>query len=249
MTRAAPASAGALPEGERILWQGAPCWRVTTRRVFLARAVAWYFLALIGWRFAAKLGAPGADGGAPVGAGEAFVYAIGLLPVAALGLGILAVLAWGVARTTTYTITDRRVILHYGVAVDLCLNLPFTRIESAAVKRFPTGAGDVALRLTEGEKLSYAMLWPHARPWRVTRPEPSLRCLADVAPAAEVLAQALAAHAATVEDAPERAAAEAALQGRPVTPSVEPSPARAAAGGGRRLGVALGAPKDARPAV
>ena len=33
-------------------------------------------------------------------------------------------------------------------------------------------------------------LWPHARPWRVSRPEPMLRCVPDAAGVAQLLSQA-----------------------------------------------------------
>jgi hypothetical protein len=44
--------------------------------------------------------------------------------------------------------------------------------------------------------MSYFILWPHARPWRVARTEPMLRCVPNVQEATSVLARALAAHAA-----------------------------------------------------
>ena len=37
----------ALPEGEHILWQGAPDWKVLARRVFHTRKVAVYFATFI----------------------------------------------------------------------------------------------------------------------------------------------------------------------------------------------------------
>jgi hypothetical protein len=39
------------------------------------------------------------------------------------------------------------------------------------------------------------MLWPHARPWRMARAEPSLRAIPDAAHAGQILGRALAASA------------------------------------------------------
>ena len=41
--------------------------------------------------------------------------------------------------------------------------------------------------------LGYLMLWPHARPFRLAKPQPMLRALADAAEAAAILAKAAAA--------------------------------------------------------
>ncbi|MEM1103487.1 MAG: hypothetical protein AAGH48_05230, partial [Pseudomonadota bacterium] len=40
----------ALPEGERILWQGEPTWRQLAVNVFHIRALAIYFGVLMIWR-------------------------------------------------------------------------------------------------------------------------------------------------------------------------------------------------------
>jgi len=54
------------------------------------------------------------------------------------------------------------------------------------------GSGDIPLQLMSGERMALFMVWPHARPWRITRPEPMLRCIPRVDQAAGVLARALA---------------------------------------------------------
>jgi hypothetical protein len=69
-------------------------------------------------------------------------------------------------------------------------------IDGAGVSAGPDGAGDIALKLRKGYKIAYLVLWPHARPWKLAKPEPSLRGLNDVAGVAQVLARALAASAA-----------------------------------------------------
>ena len=176
------------PEGEKILWQGAPNWRVLARKLFHVRKIAIYFAILAAWRFAADL----YDG---VGVLGATISALWLLPVAAVAIALLAAIAWMTARTTVYTITNRRVAMRIGIALDITLNIPFTVIESASVSRNRDGSGDLALATTDGNRIAYLMLWPHARPWRLKQPQPMLRALPQVDSAAEVLAGALSSFA------------------------------------------------------
>lgn len=186
---------GALPSGERILWQGEPQWTSLARRAFHVRSVAIYFFFFIVLR-----GATAAGSGATLGA--AVVSALWVVPLAALGLGILAGLAWLNARTTVYTITNRRVVLRYGVAIPMTVNIPFRTVDAAAVKIHAGGAGDLPLRLSGSERLAYAHLWPHARPWRFNPTEPMMRSVPDVRRVAEVLAEAIAdAQGGAVEEA------------------------------------------------
>ena len=176
---------GPLPEGERILWKGAPTTAGMTLRAFHAQAVAAWFVLM-----ALVLGAGTAAGGS-------FVRALGVsVPTLLIGAGALALLVlfgWLVHRTTVYTITDKRVVLHVGIALPITLNLPFAQIESAALHNFADGSGDIPLVLHEGQRVAYLHLWPHARPWRVSRPEPMLRSVSDAERVANLLAMALAA--------------------------------------------------------
>lgn len=176
---------GRLPEGERLLWQGAPDWRVLARTALHVRKIAIYFAAVLAYYAASSL-----HGGAAPGA-----VALATLRFAGLALAPVALLsgyAWLICRMTTFSITTRRVVIRSGVVVQTSINLPFARIEAADLK--PTGhdTGDIALRLAPGNKLAYFVLWPYARPWRMARPEPSLRALRGVAEVAQILARALA---------------------------------------------------------
>ena len=82
-----------------------------------------------------------------------------------------------------------------GLALPISFNLPFAGVEAAGLRVYANRAGDLTLRMVPGEKLSYFVLWPHARPWRMARTEPMLRCIPDVAEVSAILAQALADHA------------------------------------------------------
>jgi hypothetical protein len=177
-----------LPQGERMLWQGAPRPWALALTAFRVRAVAWYFAALMGWRFFTTL----VDGGTLRAALE---HAITLAPLAAGALAILSLIAYLSARTTMYTITDRRIVMRYGMALPLTMNIPFNSIEAASVTHHKDGTGDIALAVRDEERIGYLILWPHARPWRYAKPEPSLRGLSDPDAVAGLLAQALASHA------------------------------------------------------
>lgn len=165
---------GNLPEGERILWQGAPDWRVFARSALHTRWVGGYF---------ALFGALALVGGSLGGMVAALLSA---LVVTALLAGF-AVL---VARTTVYTLTNRRIVLRIGVALNKCVNLPLPLVGSAELRDLGAGYGDIALVPVTSHRLGYAMLWPHARPLRFSRPEPMLRALPDAQAVAQRIARA-----------------------------------------------------------
>lgn len=173
-----------LPPGERMIWQGAPDWRVLARRAFNCRPVAWYFVLLALWQGAAAALAGG--GVAEALAAGSWMLALGLIVV-----GVLALIAWATARATVYTITNKRVVLRVGVALRVTLNLPYRCIGAADLLVHGGGSGDIALRLTGDTKLAYLMLWPHVRPWAIRRPQPALRAIPDAATAAALLAEAM----------------------------------------------------------
>lgn len=172
-----------LPPGERLLWQGTPDWRVITRRVFHFNKVAVYFAAMLAWRVASTLH----DGGS---LGDALRALAWLGPLAALGLGLLALLGWLTARTTVYTLTDRRIVMRIGIVLTVAYNLPLVRIESADRADAGSGCGDIALTLERGTRIAWLHLWPHVRPWRVSRTQPMLRALPDAQHVSVLLAQA-----------------------------------------------------------
>ena len=98
--------------------------------------------------------------------------------------------AWFAARTTLYTLTDRRIVMRIGVVLTLTLNLPLKQIAGAALKPQAGGHGDVALSLAGKDRIAFLNLWPHARPWQLKNPQPSLRCLPGAAGVGERIQQA-----------------------------------------------------------
>ncbi len=176
-----------LPDGERLLWQGAPDWRVLARRAFHLRGLAIYFGVIVAYGFGSA-----ALSDTPL-AGVA--WAAKLAGLALVPIGFLAAYAWAVGRVTVYSITNRRVVIQLGLTLPMTINLPFAKIEAASLKGRANGFGDISLLLNAGDKVAYLVLWPHARPWRLARPEPMLRAVPDAGRVGQLLARALAASA------------------------------------------------------
>ena len=176
---------GHLPAGETLLWQGEPDLKAMALSVFHLRKVAIYFALLAIWRFAIVSHA-GASLAASVSA------AMVLVGLGAAAVAILGAIAFLVCRTTVYSITSRRVVMRIGVALPITFNLPFTVIGSAALKLNADGTGSIPLSLTGRNKLAYLVIWPHARPWRVARAEPTLRLIPNAATVAQLLSRAVA---------------------------------------------------------
>lgn len=175
-----------LPEGEEILWQGAPSWRGLARRVFHARKVAVYFALLVAW-----LVASGVSEGEP--ALQIAGPALGLASLGLLAVGLLGGLAWLTHRTTVYTVTNRRVVLRVGIALPVAINLPFRGIQSAVLRPYPDGSADIPFSVHGADRIGYLMLWPHVRPWHFGRNvQPMLRAVPEARSVARLLTRALA---------------------------------------------------------
>jgi hypothetical protein len=177
---------GFLPAGEELLWQGAPSWKALARRAFHTRKLAAYFGVLLLWR---GISAWSANQSVQ----EAVVAVLWLLPLAIAAVGIMGLLAWLVSRTTVYSITSQRVVLRIGVVLSITFNIPYRVIESAGLRVYADGTGDIPLTMIGADRIAYLNLWPHARPWRIARPEPMLRAIPDAARIGEILSAALAA--------------------------------------------------------
>ncbi len=189
-----------LPCGERLLWQGSPDWRVLAREALHTRMLSIYFGVLLFWRGATVL----SNGGSPIDAGEAILW---LLPLAVAAIAVLSLMAWLIARTSVYTITDKRVVMRIGVVLNITFNLPYSKIESAGLRTNADGSGDLTLVLNDADHIAYVHLWPHARPWHVKRTEPMLRALPQARAVAAILSTALADSASVTPAALPRAAA------------------------------------------
>ena len=200
-----------LPEGERIVWQGEPRWQVMAGQVFHTRILGFYFSLLIALHFGSRmLNGDGLD--------TALLSASWQLGLAAATLAILSLMGYLYARSTVYTLTNRRLVIRFGVAVPMMINVPLDTVESAALRELDNGDGEIALTLIPGAKVSYWALWPNARPWHFSSVKPMLRCIAQARSVASRLAETVEAMTpetksiTRTEPAPSREPAEAALQ-------------------------------------
>jgi hypothetical protein len=96
-------------------------------------------------------------------------------------------LAYFTARTTVYTITTKRVVMRLGIVLTVTFNLPLKQIASANVRMLHKGFGDISLALQGSDRIGWVHLWPSVRPWRITKPEPTLRAIPDAEKVAEKL--------------------------------------------------------------
>jgi Bacterial PH domain len=203
-----------LPEGERILWQGRPSQRRIATDVLKANWIAIYFAVLIAWALAA-----GWSDGRPV---PAILFSAGVLCIlGAVLVGLVELYAWGVTRTTLYTITNRRIVMRVGVGSSITLNLPYGRVAAASMVERKDGSGDIVFEVAEGVRLSWFHLWPHVRPRHYAKPQAALRCIPAVAGVAALVVHELSAaqQAVTGEAVPELS---------PAIPVRRRSPAQAA---------------------
>jgi hypothetical protein len=178
---AAPGLPEQLPADERLLWQGAPQWRLVALHVFHVRTLAWYFAAMMVLQATYLLGEP-----------ERNLFKPLLLSflLSVISLGILSLMAWLTASTAMYTLTNKRVVMRIGIVLTLTFNLPLRMLAGASIKPIPDGTGDIALKLAGNDHIAWLNLWPHARPWALRHPEPSLRCIANVGVVGERIVQA-----------------------------------------------------------
>lgn len=187
-----------LPEGERILWQGAPSPWALARDGMRLRWVAGYFAVL----FAGTAVAGMADAPAASALAASSFY----LVAGAAACALLYAVAWAQAKATVYTVTTARVVMRIGAALTVTYQFPFRWIGGADLSLARDGTGTIALSTTGETRFSYLLLWPHARPWRFRSTEPALRCIPDAAAVAGLLAEAVGARPV----APAAAAAPAA---------------------------------------
>lgn len=184
---------GPLPEDETILWQGSPKWQDLAKRALHARLVALYFGLLMAWNVVTAL----VDGAYGIAIGAVAIYAI----PTAIVVGLIVLYARALARSAIYTITNKRVAIHFGLVIPRTINLPFSRLDGASYKLYKSGTADIPLKLQDdgATRLAFFHLWPHARPWKFLPTEPMLRGVPDGERVARILAEALVAFNAEAE--------------------------------------------------
>jgi len=171
-----------LPKGETILWQGSPDARALAREAFKINWILSYMLIVVIWR----AGGAWADGGLSLALATGLPYLV--LTVA--GYVVVFGLAWAQARGSIYTITTARVIMKVGAALPVTYTIPFVRIGTARLDVTSGGTGTIAMELTDGVHLSYAIMWPHLRPGYARQTQPAFRCVPNATQVARILSDA-----------------------------------------------------------
>ena len=176
-----------LPEDEVILWRGTPeKWRLG-HRVFATRWIAAFFVVLAVSSIFSGLN----HGAASVQIVTTFFT---LLFVGALVIGFAALFGWLVAVNTVYTITDKRVVIRHGVTMPMAVNVPFSKIATAATKVYDDGSGDVSVSLLDGNRVNVFAIWPHHRPWSWQGATPAMKSVPEASKVAQILHDALVAY-------------------------------------------------------
>ena len=195
---------------ETVLWKGRPSTSVLARTAFHAHTLGLYMAALTG--IAVVLGNYDAAM-VTVGLGVALV-------------ALLYLLAWYSARTTLYILTDVRLIMRIGMAIETRINVPLKQVTAAHFRTRGKGHGDIALELNGERLLGYVLLWPHVRPLRYAHPQPMLRAVPDAAHLAQTIAEVRARYGAIAQNLTE--IKETAAAGVHHTPVAAPAAVRLA---------------------
>ena len=162
-----------LPSDEFIVWQGSPDTGALAASAFHIKKLVVYFILLI---VACAWPALEAQAGA-----MAVLQAIKwIAPLSLLGLASVWLMAYMTSRTTVYTLTNKRVVMRLGIVLTVTFNLPLKQIASSDVRLLEAGFGDITLALQGSDRIAWVHLWPSVRPWRISKPEPTLRAISDV---------------------------------------------------------------------
>jgi hypothetical protein len=180
---------------ERLLWRGRPDVAVLARSAFHTHKLALYFAVLIIVAVAS-------------GRSDAAMIAGGL---GVALMGILYFLAWLSARTTLYILTDVRLIMRIGMAIETRINVPLKQVKAAHLRERGKRFGDISLELNGDRLLGYLLLWPHARPWRYNHPQPMLRAIPEVEAVAQLMTHARSQYGVIEQNLTE-------IKGQPVQP-------------------------------
>lgn len=205
---------------EQVLWKGRPQLGLLARSAFHAHTLGAYMAGLA--VVALVLGKPDA----------AIVAAV----LGTALVAILYVLAWASARSTLYILTDTRLIMRIGMAIETRINIPLKQITAAHLAlQGERGHGDIAFELAGERLLGTVLLWPHVRPWHYAKPQPSLRSVPDAAALAQSIAQARTRFGAIDRNLSEikeaaPASGQTAPQGTSVPPRLGPAIRRGEAG-------------------
>lgn len=172
----------ALPADEHIIWQGSPNPLRLAKDALKLNWIIGYFVLLAVWR----VGVSSVDYPLTV----AMAHGVPFLIAGAVTALLLIGLATVQARSTVYTLTNKRVAMRIGAALTMTLNLPYVCIGNANAMVRKSGIGTIAFELIGDDRISYLMTWPHTRPWHISRTQPAFRAIPDAARVARLFAEA-----------------------------------------------------------
>ena len=179
-----------LPVGERVLWTGAPDQRALARWLLRER---WVMLFVV---LSFSIGAADAlqhtDGAVRRLIGVATLSAV----LALIAIVSVRVMAWQLARSSQYVVTDRRVYFNIGIVMRADANIPYSSVEDIDLRQRPDGSGDLMMTLTDAQEIPWLLLFPHMT-WRGGNPRgrPTFRALREPKAAADAVVGALRAYA------------------------------------------------------
>lgn len=172
----------ALPADEHILWQGAPNPLRLAKDAWALNWVLGYFALLACARVI--MAAPDMSLTAAMAQGVPFLLGGAVVALIILGMATVQ------ARSTVYTLTNKRVAMRIGAALTMTLNLPYVCIGNAQAAVRASGFGTLTFELIGETRLSYLMTWPHVRPWHMRRTQAALRSIPEAARVAAIFAEA-----------------------------------------------------------
>ena len=162
------------------MWQGAPSpWHLTAQALKARWIIGWCALLAV-WRGGAAL----ADGTMADAGRAVATYAV----IGAASIAILYACGYVMAKSTVYTLTNRRVVMRIGAALTVTLQMPFSRIGSADYAPGRGGTGTISFAPIGDGKLGTLALWPHCRPW-AKKAQPAFRAIPDAARVAELVGE------------------------------------------------------------
>lgn len=198
-----------LPEGEKVLWQGRPSAMALAFNAFRLRWVIGYFLVLTVFRLA--------NLSSTSGTADQMTSVV----TSSLGFGVVSVLlilglSYAMSRAAVFTITSERVVMRFGAAIRKYVNVPYSKMTGAQLKRKGLRVGDISMQL-EGKEPAYLHLWPFVRPFKYSKPQPMMRGIKDPEEVAQILARAV------FEQAPDKVRMELASSAKETASDLSPN--------------------------
>jgi Bacterial PH domain len=200
-----------LPAGEKVLWTGAPDQRALARYFLRER----WCLAFVAFSFSLGAAVPRLIGVATLSTIMAIVAIVSI-----------RLMAWQIAKSSKYVITDKRVYFNIGIVMRADANIPYSSLDGVDLRRRSDGSADLMLKLTGEQEIPWLLLFPHMTWHGGPRGRPTFRSLRAPQAAADAVVSALRAYPQPAAADTTGATATTVPSGaRPSIAAVTPSPA------------------------